>query len=148
VLNSSDEDDEKMVADEEHGMYTDGMDPKAGPIHLTTSQAAVQRLYAKANRAAGFPDPPMSFRLDTDAQSMKEAEGAVTQSRDVTASASPMSGMKAAGVPADNPTMGQQVPSYPIVPYSGKGSRAGSFRGVDGSGQTDTCVAQGNPSKT
>jgi hypothetical protein len=48
--------------------------------------------------------------------------------------------------PADNPTKGQQVLKYPIVPYSGDGSGAGGFRGVVGSGSMDTCVAQGNPS--
>jgi hypothetical protein len=34
VANSSDEDDPKMVADEEQGMYTSEMDPKLGPHRL------------------------------------------------------------------------------------------------------------------
>jgi hypothetical protein len=145
VLNSSDEDDEKIVADEENGMYTAGMDPEAGPIRLSSSQAAMQRFYAKATRAAGFPEPLQSVRLSTDAVTMEEAEAATTRSRAVVASASPITGMKAAGVPADEPTMRQQVSNYPIVPYAG-GSGAGGFRGVVGSGSMDTCVAQGNPS--
>jgi hypothetical protein len=75
----------------------------------------------------------------------------ITRSRAVIASAPPMSGSKAASSqrdPAEIPTMGQQVPNYPIVPYSGDGSRAGSFRPGGGLGSTDTCVAQGHPSKT
>jgi hypothetical protein len=147
VLNSSDEDDEKMVADEEHGMYTAGMDPKAGPMHLSTSQAASQRFYAKATRAAGFPEPPMSFRLSTDAQTMEEAEAAATRSRAVVVSASPMIGLKAAGVPADIPIKGQQVPDFPIVPSSGDGSRAGGFRGVDGSGSIGAVCGSLSPAR-
>jgi hypothetical protein len=147
VLNSSDEDDEKMVADEEQGMYTAGMDPEAGPIRLSSSQAATQRLIGKAIRAAGFPEPPISFRLSTDAQSMTEAEDATTRSRAVVASASPRSGSKAAGVPADNPTKGQQVPEYPIVPFSGEGSRAGGFRGVDGSGSIGAVCGSSSPDR-
>jgi hypothetical protein len=152
VSDSGDEDDEKMVADEEQGMYTAGMDPKLGPQRLSQAEVLRQRLSAKATRAAGFPEPSKSVVLSTDAQtfpSMKEADEAITRSRAVVASASPTSGSKAASSqrePADNPTMGQQVPSYPIVPYSGDGSRAGGFRPRGGSGQTDTCVAQGNPS--
>jgi hypothetical protein len=72
VLNSSDEDDDKMVADEEHGMYTAGMDPEAGPIYLSSAQAATQRFFGKAIRAAGFPEPPVSFRLSTDAHTEAE----------------------------------------------------------------------------
>jgi hypothetical protein len=145
VLSSSDEDDEKMVPDEEQGMYAPGMDPKIGPIRLSSSQAASQRLHAKATRAAGFPEPPQSVRLSTDAMTMEEAEAATTRSRAVVASASPMSGLKAAGVPADDPTMGQQVPSYPIVPYSGDGSGAGGFRGVDGSGSIGAVCGSSSP---
>jgi hypothetical protein len=123
-------------------MYEPGMDPKAGPIHLSESEAAKQRFYATATRAAGFPDPPQSFRLSTDAMTTKEADAATTRSRAVVASAPSIGGMKAAGVPAENPTKGQQVPAHPS-----EGSRAGGFRGVDGSGSNgDTCVAQGNPS--
>jgi carbohydrate-binding DOMON domain-containing protein len=77
---------------------------------------------------------------------MEEAEAATTRSRAVVVSAPPMSGLKAAGVPADDPTMGQQVPSYPIVPYSGDGSRAGGFRGVDGSGSTGYVCDKLSPS--
>jgi hypothetical protein len=145
VLNSSDEDDERMVADEELGMYAPGMDPKKGPVRLSSTQAATQRLYAKATREAGFPDPPQSVRLSTDAMTMKEAEAATTRSRAVVVSGSPL-GMKAAGVPADDPTMGQQVPYFLIVPFSG-GSGAGGFRGVDGSGQTQGCGHVSPPSK-
>jgi hypothetical protein len=36
----------------------------------------------------------------------------------------------------------------PGSPTTTKGSRAGSFQGVGGSGQKDTCVAQGSPSQT
>jgi hypothetical protein len=161
VMSSSDEDDPDMKPDKEKGMYTPEMDPKAGPQLLSSAQAMTQRFFAKANIEAGFPESPQSIRLSTDAQtfpSMKEADEAVTRSRAVTDSASPLSGLKAAsspGEPADRPkgakaptpTQGQQVPDYPMVLYSGDGSRAGSFRpGVGGSGQTDTCVASSHPS--
>jgi hypothetical protein len=154
VWSSSDEEDPNMKPDKEKKMYTPGMDKKAGPIHLSPAQASTQRFYAKATRTAGFPDPPQSVRLSADAQtflSMEEADKATTRSRAVVASASPITGTKAASSqpePADNLTKGQQVPNYPIVSYSGVGSRAGSFRPGGGSGQTDTCVANGNPSKT
>jgi hypothetical protein len=155
VMSSRDEEDPNMKPDKEKRMYVPGMDPKAGPIHLTTVQAATQRLYAKATRAAGFPEPTQSVRLATDAQAfalMEEADKATTRSRAVVASPSSATGTKAAssqGEPADNPTKGQQVPNYPIVSYSGDGSRAGGFRpGVGGSGQTDTCVASSHPSYT
>jgi hypothetical protein len=36
----------------------------------------------------------------------------------------------------------------PMVTCSQAGCRAGGIRGVAGSGQTDTCVASGKPSKT
>jgi hypothetical protein len=137
--------DEKMVADEEHGMYVSGMDPTKGPIRLSSAQAATQRLYARATREAGFPDPPQSVRLSTDAMTMEEAEAATTRSRAVVASASSIE-MKAAGVPADDPTMGQQVPSYPIVPFSG-GSGAGGFRGVDGSGSIGAVCDLSSPAR-
>jgi hypothetical protein len=137
VANSSDEDIPEMVADEELGMYTSEMDPKLGPHYLSKAEVARQRLAAKVIRAAGFSDPPRSVQLSTDAQMFPSVE------------VIDMDGLKAAsspGEPADDPTMGQQVPSYPTVPYSGDGSRAGGFRPRGGSGQTDTCVASSNPS--
>jgi hypothetical protein len=140
VANSSDEDDPKMVADEEHGMYTSEMDPKLGPQLLSKAEVARQRLAAKDMRAGGFADPPQSVRLYTDAQVFPSVEAIDVSSNSKAASSQ--------GEPADIPIMGQQVPNYPIVPYSGVGSRAGSFRPGGGLGSTDTCVAQGNPSKT
>jgi hypothetical protein len=47
-MNSSDEDDENMVADKLTGMYTSEMDPKTGPIKLTSVQVALQRATAQA----------------------------------------------------------------------------------------------------
>jgi hypothetical protein len=166
VMSSSDEDDPNMKPDKEKGMYTTEMDPKAGPRVLSQSEATRQRAYAKANREAGFPDPPQSFRLSTDAQtfpSAAEVDASVTRSRVVTDSTQPPSVMKAAssqGEPADQPkgakapppTKGQQVPKQPKAGHpmaTRKGSRAGGFRpGVGGSGQTDTCVASSHPSYT
>jgi hypothetical protein len=153
-MSSSDEEDPNMKPDKEKKMYVQGMDPKAGPIHLTPVQASTQKFYAKTTRAAGFREPTQSVVLSKDAQtfaSMEEADKVTTRSRAVVAPASPMSGSKAASSqrePADIPTKGQQVPNYPIVPYSGDGSRAGSFRSGGGLGSTDTCVANGHPSKT
>jgi hypothetical protein len=68
VMSSSDEDDPDMKPDKEKGMYTPEMDPKAGPHILSPAQAMKQRFFAEANRAAGFPEPPQSIRLSTDAQ--------------------------------------------------------------------------------
>jgi hypothetical protein len=142
VVNSSDEDDSDMEADVEEGMYTVGMDPLKGPVRLSSAEAMRQRLIGKAMMAAGFPEPPQSTHLSKEAMTMEEAEAEATRSRAVVPFASPKSGSKAAGVPADNPTKGQRVPNYPIVPYSGDGSRAGGFRGVDGPGSIgDVCVA-------
>jgi hypothetical protein len=40
VMSSSDEDDPNMVPDKETGMYTPGMDPKAGPPKISEAEAA------------------------------------------------------------------------------------------------------------
>jgi hypothetical protein len=81
-----------------------------------------------------------------------------TRSRDV---AGPPSGKKAststadvpqrAGAKAPPPMKGQESPETKVskpVPDESSARRAGSLRPGGGSGQTDTCVAQGNPSKT
>jgi hypothetical protein len=51
---------------------------------------------------------------------------------------------------ASKPTKGQESPetkvSHPMQTRRQAASRAGGLRGVVGSGQMDTCVAQGNPS--
>jgi hypothetical protein len=99
VMSSSDEDDPNMVPDREIGMYTSEMDPKAGPRILSQAEALRQRLIAKASREAGFPDPPQSFRLSTDAQtfpSEAQVDTSVTRSRAVTDSTPDMDGSKAA----------------------------------------------------
>jgi hypothetical protein len=95
VMSSSDEDDPKMKPDEEHDMYTAGMDPKAGPPKISEAEAQRQRFFAKATRAAGFPDPPQSFVLSTDAQTFPEppvlqggVDELITRLRDVINSAS------------------------------------------------------------
>jgi hypothetical protein len=53
---------------------------------------------------------------------------------------------------ASNPVKGQESPetkvSKPMETRAKTASRAGGLRPGGGSGQTDTCVAQGNPSKT
>jgi hypothetical protein len=163
VMSSSDEDDPDMKPDKEKGMYTSEMDPKAGPRTLSQAEAMRQRMIAKANRAAGFPEPPQSFRLSTDAQmflSSAEVDASVTRSRAVTDSTPALDGLKAVssqrepadqqkGAKAPPPIKGQQVPKHPMSTRSSDGSRAGGFRpGVGGSGQTDTCVASSHPSKT
>jgi hypothetical protein len=68
VMSSSDEDDPKRVPEKERGMYTSEMNPTADPRVLSEAEVMNQRMIAKANRAAGFPDPPQSFTLSTDAQ--------------------------------------------------------------------------------
>jgi hypothetical protein len=198
VMSSSDEDDPNMKPDKEKGMYTEGMDPKKGPVHLTPAQAMTQRFNAKATREAGFPEPTQSFRLSTDAHiEADEASGLVggfgklmARLRDAISPSSsrtptPITSdnedqdemtedqkrlarfgkRKAAfsrepadqpkGAKAPTPTKGQvkaqESPetkvSYPIVTRS-QAIRAGSLRPGGGSGQTGTCVAQGNPLKT
>jgi hypothetical protein len=49
--------------------------------------------------------------------------------------------------PADRSSSGQESPGTK-VPTTKQASRAGGLRGVGGSGKTDTCVANGHPSKT
>jgi hypothetical protein len=176
-------------------MYTSEMDPKAGSLKLTPSEAMRQRLTGKAFREAGFPDPPQSFRLSTDAQTFLEpptlkggVDELITRLRDVINSAScsrtptPVAsdtedqdemsedqkrlarhGKKKAasaqrepadrpkGAKAPPPTKGQESPvakaTHPMQTRK-RASGAGGLRPGGGSGQTDTCVAQGNPSKT
>jgi hypothetical protein len=74
-MSSSDEDDPDMKPDKEKGMYTPGMDPKAGLHKLSEAEAARQRSIGKAIRAAGYPDPRQSVRLSTDAQTYPSARG-------------------------------------------------------------------------
>jgi hypothetical protein len=57
-MNSSDEDDPDMKPDELTGMYTKGMDPEKGPIHLTQAQVAAQKAAAKAMKASKVPSSP------------------------------------------------------------------------------------------
>jgi hypothetical protein len=196
VMSSSDEDDPEMKPDEEHDMYTSEMDPKAGPRVLSQSEASRQRFFAKATRAAGFPDPPQSFVLSTDAHLLLSeppvlqggVDELITRLRDVINSASssrtptPVTShtenqdemsedqkrlarhgkRKAASArrdPADQPK-GAKAPhqrkgqesteakaSHPMETRK-RASGAGGLRPGGGSGQTDTCVAQGNSSKT
>jgi hypothetical protein len=53
-----------------------------------------------------------------------------------------------AGTKVPPPTLEQQAPEHPMATRTRQASRAGSLRPGGGSGQTDTCVTQGNPSKT
>jgi hypothetical protein len=55
VLNSDDEEDPDMKPDVLSGMYTEGMDPKQGPIKLTQAQAAAQKAAAHAQKALKVP---------------------------------------------------------------------------------------------
>jgi hypothetical protein len=60
------------------------------------------------------------------------------------------SALKAAAsqkAPAGHTSSGQESPGTKVPPPT-KASRAGSLRSVGGSGKTDTCVANGHPSKT
>jgi hypothetical protein len=164
VLNSSDEDDEKMVADEEQGMYAPGMDPEAGPIHLSTSQAATQRFFGKSMRLAseaqsesedtsglegGFGKlvarlrdaiSPSSSRTPTPVTSDNEDEEMSEDQKRLAR----FGKRKAAftRLPADEPTKGQQVPNSPK-----EGSRAGGFRGVDGSGSIGAVRGSSSPAR-
>jgi hypothetical protein len=163
VMSSSDEDDPNMKPDKEKGMYTPEMDPKAGPRILSQAEVMRQRMIAKANREAGFPDPPQSFRLSTDAQTFPlaaEVDKSVTRSRAVTDSTPALDDPKVGsssrepadrpkGAKAPPPTKRQKVSKHPMSTRSNDGSRAGGFRpGVGGSGQKDTCVASSHPSQT
>jgi hypothetical protein len=170
AMSSSDEDDPNMKPDKETGMYTQEMDPKAGPRMLSQAEATRQRTSGMAFRAAGFPDPVQSFRLSTDAQTLPSEAAvpqgignSVTRLRAVTDS-TPPNGLMAApqlapadqpkGAKAPPPTKGQESPetkvSHPMETrrQAKEASRAGGLRSGGGSGQTDMCVAQGNPSKT
>jgi hypothetical protein len=113
------------------------------------NKAWVRRL---ADSALGLPAPEPG---------KVEVGKPVTRSRAVTDPTSPSVPKAAASqrAPADQPTgakapaptKGQESPeakaSHPMVTRK-TASRAGSSRSGGGSGQTDTCVAQGNPSKT
>jgi hypothetical protein len=165
VMTSSDEDDPRMEPDKETGMYTAGMDPKAGPHKLSQAEASRQRAAAKAFRASGSPDPVQGFRLSTDAQTFppeaatpQGVDKSVTRSRAVTDSTPPKSLETPAQVPTKEqqahkrPRKGQESPetkvSHPMATRTRSASRAGSSGSGGGSGKTDTSVSRGNPSKT
>jgi hypothetical protein len=146
-------------------MYTSEMDPEAGPRKLSQSEVMRQRMYAKATREAGFPDPPQSFVLSTDAQTFPSAaaiDDSVTRSLAVTDSIpltfvpkaassqrEPADVPKPKGAKAPKPKEGQKNPeakaSHPMETRK-RASRAGSSRGVVGSGKTGYVCDKSSPS--
>jgi hypothetical protein len=124
VSNSSDEDSPT----EEHGDKLTGVyvgDLKA-PVILSQSEAARQKA------TAAYTEIETSGASDT-----SESEAPPSPKKG--------SGKKGSGKRKKAST---RSPEHPMVNRAKSGCRAGGIRGVAGSGQTDTCVASGNPSKT
>jgi hypothetical protein len=55
AMSSSDEDDPKMKPDKLTGVYTEGMNPRKGPVHLTEAQVAAQKAASQAQKAPKSP---------------------------------------------------------------------------------------------
>jgi hypothetical protein len=68
VMSSSDEDDPKMKPDELTGVYTEGMDPRLGPVRLTQAQVAAQKAAARAPKTQPprVESPPPKGSSDDD----------------------------------------------------------------------------------
>jgi hypothetical protein len=101
--------------------------------------------------SAGNPIPPKdegkpATRLRAVAGSSPPDTGTGKKASPRTADATQPTGAK-----APRPTKGQESPETKVskpVPKKKSAGRAGGLRPWGGSGQTDTCVAQGNASKT
>jgi hypothetical protein len=112
-----------------------------------------KRLAQKAT-PKGIPMPPYAKRIP-DPVVPAPAKGATLEIKK--AAAPPRAPAdQPIGAKASPPTKGhpkgQESPeakaSHPMAKRTRSASRAGGLRSEGGSGQTDTCVAQGNPSKT
>jgi hypothetical protein len=119
-----------------------------------------EELVARAKARLAIPRSPSAG-----APTLSKEEGKpVTRSRDVTGPSPSDTGKKASTRTADvpqptkeqkapkQPVKGQESPvakaTHPMATRTRTASGAGSLRPGGSSGQTDTCVAQGNPSKT
>jgi hypothetical protein len=66
-MNSDDDDAlQDVKPDEEKGMYTPEMDPKRGPVKLTTHQVAVQKAAAQMLKAPPRSQSPVGGSSDDD----------------------------------------------------------------------------------
>jgi hypothetical protein len=167
VSNSSDEDSPtEEHGDKLTGMYTEGL---KAPIHLSQQEAARQKAavaYAKSqgygkwissdSNASGFEGESSDFDVprsqsvhSSPAPSMGWSEIETSVLSDTSESeALPAPKRKGSGKKGSGKKAATRPAGSPMVTCSQDGCRAGGIRGVGGSGQTDTCVAHGNPSKT
>jgi hypothetical protein len=161
---SDDEAKEDVEADKELGMYTSEMDPKKGPKKLSQAEAARQRAIQKtvqdfrqASRELKSHAPeqrqptPLTSPVNSDDEEMSEDQRRMVNRGKRMAQRGVPKAQKGQVPVGKRLTEGQESPeakaSHPMV-TRGRASGAGSLRGVVGSGQTDTRVASGNPSKT
>jgi hypothetical protein len=162
-MNSSDEESPTEEHGEElKGVYVGGI---KAPVLISQSEAARQRAVGATIKGKGgqprpqsplLPSPERLESSDSDmhesflpAPSMGRSEVETSGSRDSSESSlaprkvGKKKGSKTATRRADSPEV-----SHPMATRSKKKCVAGGTRGVAGSGQTDTCVANGHPSKT
>jgi hypothetical protein len=101
----------------------------------------------KSAMASRFEDSPAT-RSRAVAEPSTLVPAVDTPKRGMKAAASPRApAVQPKGTKVPPPTKEQQAPKHPME-TRGQASRAGGLRPGGGSGQTDTRVAQGNPSKT
>jgi hypothetical protein len=154
TMDSGDEDDPNMMPDEEKGMYPAEMDPKLGPAKLSRTQAARQRAVAQARKEQMILSAPR-VELPSPTGSSDSSAWAVRGLKDESATRLRAVAEPFTLVPVSKAAASQRAPAdphpmvdyHPMVTRSSEASRAGSLRGVVGSGSNgDRCVAQGNPS--
>jgi hypothetical protein len=129
-------------------------DARALPAPDPTSKALQDPLALPAPEhqpsatGSGFEDNPATrSRAVAESSALVPAMG--IPKRGTKAAASPRApAVQPKGTKVPPPTKEQQAPKHPMATRTREASRAGGLRPMGGSGQTDTCVSQRNPSKT
>jgi hypothetical protein len=158
TMKSSDEDSPT----EEHGDKLTGMyvgNIKA-PVVLSQSEVARQKAMADYAKSVGYgkwisSDAHTSESSDwsrsvpnSPASSMGGSEIEASGATDTSESETLAAPKKGSGKAGSGKKAATRPAGSPMVTRSQGGCRAGGIRSVAGSGQTDTCVAYGNPYKT
>jgi hypothetical protein len=160
------------------GMYTSEMGPNPGPMKLTPPQVAAQKAAAQALKASKVPprsQSPIGGSSDEDEPTGSEwiwsqtkgcmrrnksfRDRASTAGSKVETPLKPVQapqkgttqeskGKESKGPRTVNQPKEEQKSSKPMETRRQEASRAGGLRPAGGSGQKDTRVAKGNPSKT
>jgi hypothetical protein len=157
---------------------TSDMDPRKGPVKLTRAQVAAQKVAAHALKVPPRSQSPVCGSSDDDDPNgpkhiWSQTKGCLRRNKHFSKPAATVTqkmetrpppaisapGLKAAAsqkAPAEPKPVPEAKGSKPVPEPKGSkptttqktASRAGGLRSMGGSGQTGTCVARGNPSKT